>query len=141
MATTKKLMTLLSKQGLTNKRATIVSQFTQGRTSSVKALYDFEIDALCNFFEAEQKKQNDELNKKRKRVLAAGFGVYKLMRKNVSIEYIEGMASRMAKAENFNAIPTRRLDSIYNTFLNMQKDLSIGKRIVEGFISEQQNYN
>ena len=141
MATTKKLMTLLSKQGLTNERGTIVSQFTQGRTSSVKALYDFEIDALCSFFETEQKKQNDELDKKRKRVLAAGFGVHEKMNKKVNTEYIKGIACRMAKVEDFNKIPSIRLDSIYNTFLTMQKDLSIGKRMVQCFISEQQFYN
>lgn len=141
MATIKKLMTLLSKQGLANERANIISQFTNGRTTSAKALYEWEINSICAFFEAEQRKQNDELDKKRKRVLAAGFGAHKKMNKKVSTDYIKGFACRMAKVNDFNKIPSTRLDSIYNTFLTMQKDLSIGKRMVEGYITEQQYYN
>ncbi len=141
MATQKQLMTLLSQQGLVNQRADIIAQFTHGRTSSVKALDQWEIDYICNFFLEQQKQQQNELDKKRKRVLAAGFGVYEKMNKKVSFEYIKGIACRMSKTDNFNKIPSGRLDSIYNTFLKMQKDLSIGNRIVESFINEQISYN
>ena len=110
MATKKQLMTLLSRQGLVNQRADIVSQFTQGRTTSVKALDQWEIDYMCSFFQEQQKQQNHDLDKKRKRVLAAGFGVYEKMNKKVSMEYIKGIACRMAKVEDFNKIPSGRLE-------------------------------
>lgn len=141
MATTKKLMTLLSKQGLTEKRADIVSQFTHGRTSSVKALYKWELENLCNFFETEQNEQLKKLNKKRKRLIAVLFGIHNKMNKKVSIEYVKGIAQRAAKVDDFNKIPESRLDSLYNAFLNAQKDLDYSNRIITGFINEAICYN
>lgn len=141
MATTKKLMTLLSKQGLAEKRGEIISQFTQGRTTSARALYSHELYSLCNFFELEQKKQDRELDKKRKRVIAAIFSIHEKMNKKVSMEYVKGIACKAAKVKDFNKIPSTRLDSIYNAFVNRSKDLDFAGRMVEGFINDQMCYN
>ena len=51
MATLKKLMTLMSKEGMADNRADIISTFTHGRTTSAKNLNPSEIDSFCEFFE------------------------------------------------------------------------------------------
>lgn len=138
MATLKKLMTLMSKEGVTNQRAEIISAFTKGRTDSAKLLNPAEIDVLCDFYERNSK---ELLNKKRKRVIAAIFGMFKKMNKTVTMDYVKAIACRAARYERFNDIPSTRLDSLYNAFLNAQKDLNFAGRLVEGYISEQQHYN
>lgn len=134
-------MTLLSKQGLTEKRGEIVSNFTHGRTTSVRALYSHEIDSLCNFFELEQKKQDREMDKKRKRVIAVIFGIHEKLNKKVSIQYVKGIACQAAKVDDFNKIPPHRLDTLYAAFLKQEKDLDFSKRYVGGLINEAMCYN
>jgi len=138
MATLKKLMTLMSKEGVTEQRAEIINAFTHGRTDSARNLNPQEIDKLCEFYERNSK---EALNKKRKRVIAAIFGMFKKMNKSVNIDYVKSIACRASKYKKFNDIPSTRLDSLYNAFLNAQKDLHFAGRLVEGYISEQQNYN
>lgn len=138
MATLKKLMTLLSKGGLLEQRAEVINQWTNGRTSSSKALTPDEITAICSVLENNTK---ETLDKKRKRVIAAIFGMFTKMNKVVTVDYVKGLACRAAKVDDFNMIPSARLDSLYNAFIHAQKDLTISNRIVEGYISEQQNYN
>lgn len=141
MATLKKLMTLLSNQGLVDERAEIIAQFTNGEKSSARELTEIEIDVLCALFDKQANKPVDELNKKRKRLIAAIFGVFKLANKTVSMDYVKAIACRAAKEKTFNQIPSARLDSLYNAFLNAQKDLTFSKRLVDGFINEQVSYN
>jgi hypothetical protein len=138
MATLKKLMTLLSKEGLLEQRAEIIKEWTSGRTSSAKELTYEEIAAMCFVLE---KDSQEIIDKKRKRVIASIFGLFNKMNKKVTIEYVKGIACQAAKVDSFNKIPPARLDSIYNAFINAQKDLSFSKRLVENFISEQQYYN
>lgn len=138
MATLKKLMTLLNKEGLLEQRADIIREWTGGRTTSAKELTPSEITAMCFVLE---KDSQDTLDKKRKRVIAAIFGVFKKMNKRVSIDYVKGIACRAAKVDYFNQISSSRLDSLYNAFLQAQKDLAFSNRLVEGYLFEQQIYN
>lgn len=140
-ATVKRLMTLLSNQGLDKQRGTIVSELTNGRTTSVRALTTNEMDYLCKYYEERERLQQNALDKKRKRVIAAIFGLHAKMNKTVSMEYVKGIACRIAKAQDFNKISESRLDSLYNAFRHSQKDLEASTRIVQGYISEQQYYN
>ena len=141
MATIKKLMTLLSKEGLVDERAGIIAQFTNGRKSSARDLDAIKLDSLCTFLQNEQQKQQNDVDKKRKRLIASIFGTFKLANKEVSIDYVKGIACRASKEKNFNNIPPARLDSLYSAFLNAQKDLTFAKRLVDGFINEQISYN
>lgn len=134
-------MTLLSKQGLLKKRGEIIAQFTEGRTNSVTELFPWEIDCLCAFFEAEQKLQDNKLDKKRKRLIAVLFGIHKKLNKKVDIEYVKRIACIAAKVDDFNKIPSQRLDSLYNAFLKEQKDLDFSKRYVSGLVNELTYYN
>lgn len=128
----------MSKAGVADHRAEVIEKFTQGRTTSARQLTRIELESLCQFFETNN---NESLDKKRKRVIAALFGMFKKMNKNVSMEYVKAIACRAARYEAFNDIPASRLDSLYNAFLNAQKDLNFVSRLVEGYISEQQYYN
>ncbi|WP_156173338.1 hypothetical protein [Chryseobacterium gallinarum] len=138
MATLKKLMTLLSKEGLLEQRADIIKEWTCGRTTSAKELTPAEITAMCFVLE---KDSQETLDKKRKRVIAAIFGLFNKMNKPATIEYVKGIACRAAKVDSFNKISSTRLDSLYNAFLTAKKDLEYSKRLVEGYIFEQTNYN
>lgn len=138
MATLKKLMTLLSKGDLMEQRAEIIGLWTEGRTTSAKDLSPDEITLICNVIENHSK---EKLDLKRKRVIASIFGVFNKMNKTVTMDYVKGLACRAAKVEDFNKIPPARLDSLYNAFLNAQKDLAISKRITGAYISEQKHYN
>lgn len=137
MATLKKLMTLLNLEGLTEQRGEIIHHFTGGRTSSARELKPTELDELCAVLD----KNTLKLDKRRKRLIAAIFGTFAKANKKVTIEYVKAIACRAAKEIDFNSIPAARLDSLYNAFLNAQKDLSFANRLVQGFINEQQSYN
>ena len=129
MATIKALMTSLSKQGLQEQRGEIIYNFTNGRTSSAKELTAVEINELYYELNKRASAKSQELDKKRKRLIAAIFGVFEKMNKKPSVEYVKGIACRAAKEDDFNKIPAERLTSLYNAFLNTQKDLSFAQRL------------
>nr|DAX96978.1 MAG TPA: Protein of unknown function (DUF1018) [Caudoviricetes sp.] len=136
MATLKALMTSLSKQGLQEQRGEIIYDFTSGRTSSAKELTASEIDELYYELNKRASAKSQELDKKRKRLIAAIFGVFEKMNKKPSIEYVKAIACRAAKEDDFNKIPAERLTSLYNAFLNAQKDLNFAKRLADSLIEE-----
>jgi len=136
MATLKALMTSLSKQGLQEQRGEIIYDFTSGRTCSAKELTAVEIDELYYELNKRASTKSQELDKKRKRLIAAIFGVFEKMNKKPSVEYVKGIACRAAKEDDFNKIPAERLTSLYNAFLNAQKDLNFAKRIADSLVEE-----
>lgn len=138
MATLKKLMTILNKEGLTKQRGEIITGFTNGRTDSARQLTPDEINELCGVLEGNP---TIALDKKRKRLIAAIFGMFEKMNKQVSMDYVKAIACQAAKVKTFNSIPSTRLDSIYNAFLKAQKDLTFANRIVQNYIDEQTYYN
>lgn len=140
MAILKKLQTLFSEKGMTTEeRHEVIYNFTSGRTqSSSRELTPTELETLCN---ALQDKYSAEMDKKRKRLLAAIFGMFKKMNKEANISYVKAIACRAAGVKNFNDIPSTRLDSLYNAFLNAQKDLDFSHRIISGYIEECKSYN
>ena len=46
------------------------------------------------------------------------------------MDYVKGIACRAARVKDFNQIPSERLVSLYNAFLNAQKDLSFAQRLM-----------
>ena len=130
MATLKVLMTTLSKQGLQEQRGEIIYNFTKGRTSSARELKPKEINDLCRALNGQNPQGYAELDKKKKRLLAVIFGMFEKMGKEVSMDYVKGIACRAARVKDFNQIPSERLVSLYNAFLNAQKDLSFAQRLM-----------
>lgn len=137
MATLKKLMTLLSLEGLTSQRAEIISQFTGGRTTSAKELQPAELAELCAVLD----KNTLKLDQKRKRCIRAQFAVFEMMNKQVSMEYVIGVICIRAKVDNINKIPSGKLDNIYNALLDAQKQLRFSGRLVDVHLLESQTYN
>lgn len=131
-------MTILNKEGLTEQRGEIITGFTNGRTDSARQLTATEINELCGVLEGNP---TIALDKKRKRLIAAIFGMFEKMNKQVSMDYVKAIACQAAKVKTFNSIPSTRLDSIYNAFLKAQKDLTFANRIVQNYIDEQTSYN
>lgn len=143
MATLKALMTTLSQKGLQEQRGEIIYNFTSGRTSSARELKPKEINELYRAINGHEnqeprakkqsavgRKQTADLDKKRKRLLASIFGVFEKMNKKPTMDYVKAIACRAAKVEDFNDIPPERLNSLYNAFINAQKDLTFAKRLV-----------
>ena len=130
MATLKALMTTLSRQGLQEQRGESIYNFTKGRTSSERELKPKEINDLCRALNGQNPQDYTELDKKKKRLLAVIFGMFEKMGKEVSMDYVKGIACRAARVKDFNQIPSERLVSLYNAFLNAQKDLSFAQRLM-----------
>lgn len=130
MATLKGLMTTLSKKGLQEQRGEIIYNFTGGRTSSARDLTPTEINGLSEALKSTAKPNQKDLDKKRKRLLAAIFGVFKMFNQKPTMEYVKGMACRAAKVKSFNDIPPARLTSLYNAFLKAQRDYSFARRLI-----------
>ncbi len=129
MATLKGLMTTLSKKGLQEQRGEIIYNFTRGRTSSARELTKAEITALCQSLKSASQ-NSAEMDKKRKRLLAAIFGLFKMFNQYPSLEYVKGIACRAAKKKDINDIPPARLTSLYNAFLKAQRDYSFARRLI-----------
>ncbi len=139
-------MTILTKIGVTEmERKNLILEWTEGRTSSTKELTDSELKELCNTISFEMKQRESEefkkQDKKRKRVIAAVFGLYQKMNKKVSMDYVIGTICRRAKVDDINKIPSARLDSLYNAYLQAQKDLDFSKRMVGSWVMDQTSYN
>ena len=130
MATLKALMTTLSRQGLQEQRGEIIYNFTKGRTCSARELKPKEINDLCRALNGQNPQGYTELDTKKKRLLAVVFGMFEKMGKEVSMDYVKGIACRAARVKDFNQIPSERLVSLYNAFLNAQKDLSFAQRLM-----------
>lgn len=82
-----------------------------------------------------------EMNLKRKRLIGAIFGVFKLLNKKPTMAYVKKIACRAAKVEDINDIPPQRLQSLYNAFLNAQKDLGFAQRLVNCELWDLENLN
>lgn len=130
MATLKGLMTELSRKGLQNDRAEIIYNFTGGRTSSARELTPTEINRLSEALKSTAKPNQKDLDKKRKRLLAAIFGVFKMFNQKPTMEYVKGMACRAARKDSFNDIPPAKLVSLYNAFIHAQRDYSFARRLI-----------
>lgn len=78
---------------------------------------------------AQAKRQADEMDVWRKRLMAAIGGWLRLTGKPESDEYIKGTACRAAGRSDFNDIPKGQLVSLYNAFLQKQDDLQTVKNL------------
>lgn len=131
MATIKKLQTIFSKKGMTTEqRHQVIYHFTNGRTESSKSLTPTEINSLCEALNgiSKNKTTDIQLDKKRKRLLAAIFGLFKMFHKQPTLEYVKGIACRAARKDSFNDIPPAKLVSLYNAFIHAQRDYRFAGR-------------
>lgn len=116
-----KFHTLCSRLGLTEveKRAIVDSY---GVESSVDIDTHDLIDICASLSKQLEGDKSDEMDKLRKRVMAAIGGYLRKTRQQSNSEIIKGIACRATGYEKFNKIPAERLRNLYNAFLNKQRD-------------------
>ncbi len=104
-------------------------RFSSGRTQSVKQLTDNEYKSLISTLKRNSVITN-KMDRLRKRTIASIFGFFNLIDKQVTLNYVKGIAVRAAGGDckSFNAISETKLRAIYNEFLRQQKVVNnIGK--------------
>jgi len=90
---------------------------------SVKDLDVFQLMNACQVLELEADPALKELDKLRKRLIAAIFGYYKAKGKQATMADVKAVACRAAKVKTFNGIQKDRLISLYNAFKNRIEDI------------------
>lgn len=113
-----------------------ISDFTRGRTSSLKDLGYIEAQDLLRYLgelrrNPQERKRHDELDTKRKGVMKAIGRYLELCGQHPTSAYIKAVAVRaagLAESEtnhDFNRIPGATLTRIYNEFCRKQSVLKI----------------
>lgn len=122
----KKFHVLIREAGIDNdtKLAMLATYgVTSSRDLELKELID-----ICEKLDRMIHPEENELDKWRKRLIAAIFGWRKAMGNyNTTIDEVKAIACRaageVAEGKGFNAIPLERLRSLYYAFLKKEKDL------------------
>ncbi len=95
-------------------REGIIMDFSNGLTGSLSELYKKYPDQYRRMKSEILKKEAEELDKARKRLIAALFEFLK--EHKPTIQYVKGVACNAAGVSNFNDIPLNQLKSLYRTF-------------------------
>lgn len=116
----KKLHVLLGKAGVgeDGKQAIYASY----GVASSKELNAYELMELCNKLAKDTDPRLAELDRARKRLMAAIGSWMRAMGMLVNGDKIKAVACRAAQRERFNDIPMEQLRSLYAAFLKKQKD-------------------
>ncbi len=109
--------------------------------SSYDAVSSLELDAhqlleLCNTLEKLIRPNEAEMDKLRKRLIAAIGAWLRAMNREESIAMIKGIACRAARTKSFNRISKERLISLKYAFNKKSKDM----KFVDELTSEELNY-
>jgi len=127
----KKFHTKCTKAGLSSEeKYAVIGAFGHNSSREMTAI---ELLRACDMLDAKVNPQLAEIDKWRKRVMAAIGGWLKVMSVETTGEKIKAIACRAAAYDNFNDIPRERLNNLYYAFLKKQKDF---KR-VEGIAKEE----
>lgn len=118
---------------------------------SSKDLYTEELEHICNFLQEDLDKQDEKQKKARRRVFGAVGGWLDLVYGKVSelnndkykerVDKIKAIACRQTEIEDFNKIPTERLNNVSHLFSNKQKDYKQGKVVVSEEMAELASLN
>lgn len=113
-----------------------ISDFTRGRTSSLKDLGYIEAQDLLRYLQElrrnpQERKRRDDLDHKRKGVIKSIGAYLELYGQKPTLEYIKGVAVRAAGMvptmvdHDFNRIPEGTLTRIYNEFCRKQSVIRV----------------
>jgi hypothetical protein len=111
----------------------LVSQFTGGRTVSLKKMEYSEYRQMCADMKsaiAGHGQKSEDANVWRKRVIAVIGAYLRNLRKRESIYEIKAIACRATQYDDFNLIPVQRLQNIYYAFLKKNKDFEMVGQVV-----------
>ncbi|MDR1846734.1 MAG: hypothetical protein LBR17_01270 [Bacteroidales bacterium] len=125
----KRFHTLLSKLGMNgDDKADILYQY---KVTSTKQLSCIQLIECCEYLQRLTSPQYNEMDKLRKRVIAA---IDKWLRNNgkpSEIEYIKALACRAAGENAFNKISKTKLTAIYNTFCKYNRTQAATEDVIE----------
>ncbi len=129
----RKFHTLCSLNGLSpDEKQAIISSY------GVESSADIDTHDLINICASLSKRvgggAGNEMDKLRKRAMAAIGGYLKLINHDSSSAVIKGIACRATGYATFNKIPAERLRNLYNTFRNKQKDIGSVENIAVGLL-------
>lgn len=121
-----------------------ISDFTRGRTSSLKDLGYIEAQDLLRYLgelrrNPQERKRRDDLDRKRKGVMKAIGRYLEMCGQHPTTAYIKAVAVRAAGLvetetnHDFNRIPGATLTRIYNEFCRKQSVLKIKNAVVMNF--------
>ena len=123
----KKFHTLCSVCGMTkDEKLALVSSY------GVESSADIDTHDLIDLCAKLQEQANPDLNRLRKRAIAAIGGYLRATGQQESLPLIQGIACRATGYAKFNQIPAERLRNLYSCFSNKQKDI----KAVEGLTNE-----
>ena len=123
----KKFHTLCSVCGMTkDEKLALVSSY------GVESSADIDTHDLIDLCAKLQEQANPDLNRLRKRAIAAIGGYLRATGQQESLSLIQGIACRATGYAKFNQIPAERLRNLYSCFSNKQKDI----KAVEGLTNE-----
>lgn len=133
----RKFHTLCSRLGLTEaeKRAIVESY---GVESSADIDTHDLID-ICASLDKQLGGKGDQMDKLRKRAMAAIGGYLRKINREGSSEIIKGIACRATGYPSFNKIPAERLRNVYNAFRNKQKDIDAAESVAMEIYADSLN--
>ena len=111
----------------------LIYRYTRGRTTSLKEMdYYSEYRWMCSGMKSSISGQDDGANIWRRRVMAVIAQYLRNLHKPENENNIKAIACRATQYDDFNLIPINRLQNVYYTFLNKNKDFfSIGAAVEE----------
>lgn len=118
----KKFHTLCARLGLTGEEKRAIVDSYGVESSADIDTHDL-IDICASLSKQLEGDRPDEMDKLRKRVMAAIGGYLRKTQQRSNPEIIKGIACRATGYVRFNKIPAERLRNLYNAFLNKQKDI------------------
>lgn len=128
----KKFHTLLGKANIGNDgKEAILSAYNVGSTRDLSIE---ELIEVCNAIDIKTNPKLVELDKWRKRLMAAIGGWLRLMNVSGGVGKIIAIACRAASRDQFNDIPLEQLRSLYYAFNKKQKDLQSVELLTAEFI-------
>jgi hypothetical protein len=112
----------------------LVLQFTGGRTGRLTAMRPEEYFSMLGAMEATLRGSRESeryaaLDRPRKRLIACIGGYLTATGRENSIALIKALACQAGGYSRFNDIPLDRLNSLYNAFLNRQKDVKAARKL------------
>lgn len=131
----RKFHTLCSRLRLTEaeKRA-IVESF--GVESSADIDTHALIDVCASLSRQLEGNKGDQMDKLRKRAMAAIGGYLRKIDRPGNAEIIKGIACRATGYQSFNKIPAERLRNLYNAFRNKQKDIDAAESMAMELLAQ-----
>lgn len=131
----RKFHTLCSRLGLTDEEKRAIVESYDVESSADIDTHDL-IDVCASLSKQLEGDKGDEMDKLRKRAMAAIGGYLRKANLTSSSEIIKGIACRSTGYESFNKIPAERLRNVYNTFRNKQKDIDAAESIAMELLAQ-----